>query len=211
MKPILYSFRRCPYAMRARLAISIAEIDLEIREVVLSNKPAEMLQASPKGTVPVLVLADGRVIDESLDIIYWALGSDIYDVDQQRLVFDNDGAFKYALDRYKYYSRQELQEPGRSALDYRSEALIHLNKLDNYLVLNCAADTLYFTIAVLPFVRQFRGVEPAWFDSLPFRQLHKSLAALVESSLFGGVMRKYPVWQSGQQGFATQNRKRMES
>src|SRR5690606_27614836 len=109
--PILYSYRRCPYAMRARMALHYAGIKFEIREIALRDKPQHMLAVSPKGTVPVLVLADGKVIDESLDVMAWALAQsdpDIWLTSDPRcaeLITENDGNFKQALDQYKYASR----------------------------------------------------------------------------------------------------------
>ncbi len=195
MIPILYSFRRCPYAMRARLALSLSGITVELREIVLKRKPACMLKLSPKGTVPVLKL-DNTIIDESLDIMHWALGDNIFTEVESKIINDNDGAFKLALDRYKYYNREELVVEGKSALDFRSEALIYLNTLDHYISLHIADTAVSrFECAILPFVRQFRGVDPDWFDHLPFATLHKRLQNFLNSSLFAKVMCKFPEWE----------------
>lgn len=193
--PVLFSFRRCPYAMRARLSLAIAAIEVEHREIVLRNKPAEMLAYSPKGTVPVLVLADATVIDESLDIMFWSLGKHCFDERQHQLIALCDGPFKAALDRYKYYSREELQQPGKSALDFRDEAVQHLHVMSDYFAAAPAPLTA-FACAVLPFVRQFRNVEPLWFDSLPLAPLQQQLQQFLNAEIFARVMRKYPVWQA---------------
>ncbi len=119
--PILYSFRRCPYAMRARMAIAASGQTCALREVVLRNKPPEMIAVSPKGTVPVLVLPDERVIEESLEIMHWALGRNdpqgwLAPLNDDRdaldaMIAENDGPFKDALDRYKYPTRYEHFRP----------------------------------------------------------------------------------------------------
>ena len=124
--PILYSFRRCPYAMRARMAVAVSGVHVELREVVLRDKPPEMLEASPKGTVPVLVLPDGGVLEQSLDIMRWALAhsdpKDWLTHDDQNLVLATDGPFKEALDRYKYPHRYDLTDGSA----HRDAALMHL-------------------------------------------------------------------------------------
>ena len=131
--PILYSYRRCPYAMRARMALKLAEIGVEIREISLRDKPAHMLQISSKATVPVLVLQDGTVIDESLAIMYWALKKhpliDHIDASSEALVLENDGVFKQALDAYKYPERQ----PNLTQQQHRAHGEIFLQKLENLL------------------------------------------------------------------------------
>ena len=193
--PILFSFRRCPYAMRARLSLALAGVEVEHREVLLRDKPTIMLQYSPKGTVPVLVLADGLILEESLDIMLWALGDSSFSNEASALIAHCDGPFKAALDRYKYASREELQEPGKSAVDYRSEGVSHLQRVDNYLSGEALIELTPLSCAILPFVRQFRGVDPDWFDDLPFSGLHKHLQYFLNSSLFARVMYKYPAWQ----------------
>jgi glutathione S-transferase len=198
--PILYSFRRCPYAMRARMALAISGLEVELREVVLRDKPSEMLTASSKGTVPVLVIPDGCVIDESLDIMHWALvqhdpekwllGNDT------GLIFRNDGPFKAALDRYKYPHRYDIADP----LPYRSEALAFLADLNVRLMRH-----VYLTgnslgmadIAIFPFVRQFAATDQRWFDAQTLPALQRWLAELVHSPLFETAMRRYPTWRQG--------------
>ena len=194
-RPIFYSFRRCPYAMRARLALHYADCDVEHREIVLKDKPPEMLEASPKGTVPVMVLADGRVIDESLDIMKWAAAQN----DPKRLLGDtdftlieqNDHSFKPQLDRYKYPSRFPDEDCGAAQdncaaffalLDDRLKATASLGGLTDY--------------AIFPFIRQCANVDKNWFDALPYDALKTWLTAHLESAAFQAIMTKYPVWKS---------------
>ncbi len=205
-RPILYSFRRCPYAMRARLAIARAEVAVKLREVVLRDKPAHMLEISPKGTVPVLMLADGTVIDESLDVMLWALNGNDPDGwltpetgtfgDMLTLIAENDGDFKHHLDRFKYATRYDDVDP----LLHRREAEAFLARLEARLKENdwlfgsrpCLAD-----YAILPFIRQFASVDRAWFAGAPYPALQAWLAAFTESAFFRSVMRKYPQWHPG--------------
>ena len=215
MTPILYSFRRCPYAMRARLAISASGRSCELREVVLRDKPAELLAASPKGTVPVLVIpgkmSDVQVLEESLDIMHWALeGRDPQHwlspptgtlQDMQALIARCDGDFKHHLDRYKYASRYE----GSGAAEHRERAAAFLRELDARLTVSShlfGNRPALADIAIAPFVRQFAIAEPAWFDAQAWPRLRGWLEALLESDDFAKVMRKYPQWHSGQPGAA---------
>jgi glutathione S-transferase len=196
-QPILYSFRRCPYAMRARMAIAVSGVQVALREVVLRNKPEEMLAVSPKGTVPVLVLGDGHVIDESLDIMRWALGqndpNDWLTGDDPALIAQNDGSFKAALDRYKYPHRYEIAD----AEPYRREGWEILSDLDARL-----ANKAYLTgdypgfadIAIFPFVRQFMATDQAWFDAQTAEPLKRWLIALIMLPLFEIIMRRFPKW-----------------
>jgi glutathione S-transferase len=197
---ILYSFRRCPYAMRARMAIAVSGISVELREVVLRDKPDELLEVSPKGTVPVLILTDGRVIDESLDIMRWALEQNDPDNwfagDDPDLVAVNDGPFKAALDRYKYPHRHDLVD----AETYRQEGwniLLNLNaRLIHHAYL--AGDKPGFAdIALFPFVRQFAATDPVWFNQQNAVALQTWLAALTASPLFETAMQRLPKWQAG--------------
>jgi glutathione S-transferase len=198
MSIVLYSYRRCPYAMRARMALKYAGIDVAIREISLRNKPKQMLAISPKATVPVLVSSDGQVIDESLDIIYWALDQQdpdgwlAVDVDSSKaLIAENDYFFKVALDSYKYAERH----PEKTQAEHCAVGEIFLQKLERLLgesyglfgVLPTLAD-----IAIFPFVRQFRGVDTAWFEASPYPKLKVWLTTLVESELFVSIMQKYP-------------------
>jgi len=201
--PILYSYRRCPYAMRARMALREAGIAVEIREIALRDKPRHMLAVSPKGTVPVLVLPDGTVIDESLDIMRWALRQhdpDCWLHDETRslaLIADNDGAFKQALDRYKYADRY----PQQPAAAWRAMGECHLQALERHL---CEHDNLLgpaasiADVAIFPFVRQFAMVDVVWFESAPYPALHGWLDRWLGSALFLDIMQKHPPWQSQQ-------------
>lgn len=195
----LYSFRRCPYAMRARMALSYAGVPVEIVEVSLKNKPAEMLALSPKGTVPVLN-ADGVVIDESLQIMRWALaqndpddwllaGDSFAALWMEKLIEGNDQIFKSALNRYKYAERY----PEQPMEAYRAEGALFLQKLDellegrDYLL---ADHPSLADIALLPFVRQFAHVDREWFAQTPYVRLQVWLQRLLESELFTSVMKK---------------------
>ncbi|MEC5385102.1 glutathione S-transferase [Uliginosibacterium sp. H3] len=208
--PILYSFRRCPYAMRARLALKVSGIDAELREVALRSKPAEMLAVSPKGTVPVLVLPDGKVLEESLDIMRWALAQS----DPQgwlaqaehgaELIALNDGPFKQLLDRYKYADRY----PERSAAGWREAAVVlHIAPLEARLQQTrfLLGETISLAdMALMPFVRQFAAVDTAWFDGdadglgthAPFPAVRVWLQGLVDTGLFAAVMHKLPPWKA---------------
>ena len=201
--PILYSFRRCPYAMRARLALAMSSIGYDLREVSLKNKPAEMLAASPKGTVPVLVLPGGQVIDESLDIMRWALAQSDPDgwlspaLDEMLpLVADNDGKFKHALDRYKYPNRYPLEsdkDEKAFALAQRLEAANWLAKLQIRLSQGWlfGAQPSLADMAILPFVRQFAHTDAAWFAAQPWPQLQAWLTNFEASAMFKNVMAKH--------------------
>ncbi|MFN4096395.1 MAG: glutathione S-transferase [Sphingomonas sp.] len=198
--PILYSFRRCPYAIRARLALTVSGIAVEHREVKLRDKPAEMLAASPKGTVPVLVLPDGRVIDESLDIMRWALGrndpEDWLAGDDPALIAVNDGAFKRHLDRYKYPERYAADD-----VDHRAAGLAILDGLEARLGERAFLGGERFGLAdaaILPFVRQFAAVDREWFAAQDLAWVQAWLREFVGSPLFEGVMMVREVWRSGE-------------
>lgn len=203
-RPILYSFRRCPYAMRARLAIQSSGIEVELREIHLKHKPEHMLEASPKGTVPVLILPDGRVIDESLDVAMWALSEADSEgwlsgdpEERDALIARNDGPFKHHLDRYKYATRYDDVDE----LEHRAagvEVLEDLNKrlaATGYLM----GDHFTFTdVAIAPFVRQFRIPDKDWFDAQDWPHLHGWLTQFMESERFARVMTKFPRWEGGE-------------
>lgn len=200
--PILYSFRRCPYAMRARMVLLYSAIKVELREVKLSAMPQEMLSISPKATVPVLQLSDGTIFEESLDMMYWALSiSDpqlwlIEDAESQALIRQNDEVFKPQLDNYKYADRY----PQKSQLEHRTLAESFLCRLESRLVEYpyLVGDRLTITdVAIMPFIRQFGGVEPQWFAQCKYIEVRRWLNQLIESDLFKSVMRKYAFWQSG--------------
>lgn len=197
--PILYSFRRCPYAMRARLALAVSGAEVELREVKLSDKPAAMLAASSKGTVPVLHLPDGTVIDESRDIMRWALSirdpEDWLARDDPALIAANDGAFKHDLDRYKYPQRH-----GSDARTHRESGLVFLRELDRRLADRahlCGPMRGLADAAIVPFVRQFAGVEPDWFAAQPLGNVQTWLVGHLASALFDAVMVRTPQWVPG--------------
>ena len=198
-EPILYSFRRCPYAMRARLALAVSGVRHERREVKLAAKPAEMLEASPKGTVPVLVLPDGTVIDESLDIMHWALRRHDPEGWLERhdpaLIAANDGPFKHDLDRYKYPERH-----GSDAAAHRASALEFLGALNERLANQdnlCGASAGLTDAAIFPFVRQFAAVEPEWFNAKPWPNLKGWLARHLASARFSAIMERHAPWAAG--------------
>ncbi len=198
--PILYSFRRCPYAMRARMAVAVSGVQVELREVVLRDKPSEMLALSPKGTVPVLVLPDGSVLEESFDIMRWALDRNdpegwLTHIDQD-LIADNDGPFKYALDRYKYPHRYGLAD----GLEHRDSAGTHLEMLENTLVPSsylAGSERGFTDIAIFPFVRQFAATDADWFASQPWPALQQWLETFETSALFALIIPRYPQWKQG--------------
>ena len=196
-RPILYSFRRCPYAMRARMALLQAEIQVELREVVLRDRPEHMMKISPKGTVPVLLLPDGTVLEESLDIMLWALDEAWLVGDWKDLVDGNDGDFKYHLDRYKYNNRYENPLPPE---EHRSHVLSFLESYDRRLKASsylCGDTCTIADLALAPFVRQFANTNRAWFDDLPLPNLHAWLSKMLEDELFRNCMVKHPQWKSG--------------
>ena len=201
--PVIYSFRRCPYAIRARLALATSSIFYELREVSLKNKPAEMLAASPKGTVPVLVLPGGQVIDESLNIMRWALAQSDPDGwlspalnDMLALIADNDGKFKHALDRYKYPNHYPLESEGDThafAMAQRLEAARWLQSLElrlrqGWQVWLCGPQLSLADMAILPFVRQFAHTDAAWFAVQRWPLLQAWLAGFQTSSMFVAAM-----------------------
>lgn len=205
--PILYSFRRCPYAMRARMALRVAEIAIELREVKLAAKPPELIEASPKATVPVLVLSEGPVIDESLAIMRWALAQHDPEGwlagDDTALISRNDGPFKYHLDRYKYPNRYPDEAAGDEAtfrLDHRTHGLSVLLDLDARLgmseYLRGSRPTLA-DIALFPFVRQFANTDREWFDAQGLPHVQGWLERHLASELFKAVMPKFAPWQAG--------------
>ena len=203
---ILYTFRRCPYAMRARLALLASQIGFEHREVDLKHKPAHMLSLSPKGTVPVLWLPEGgTVIDESLDIMFWALRKndanswlpkdEKYEMMATKLFQENDEQFKLQLDRYKYPSRFGLDHEGRLA--QRDSALVTLSKLEAQLGETAFLSGETFGLidaGIAPFIRQFAKVDEEWFLEQPFKRIASWLRDFESSQLFIEAMKKVPVW-----------------
>ncbi len=207
--PILYSFRRCPYAMRARLALIISNRVCELREVVLRDKPQEMLDVSAKGTVPILIDVDGRVLDQSINIMLWALRQhdpEKWLIPEQgsvaemlALIAQFDDIFKYHLDRYKYPERYA----GVDAQVHRYEGCLFLETLNKklsatkYLFGNNVA---LADMAIAPFVRQFAHTDTGWFNEQPWTPLQAWLAAFTDSEIYASVMHKYPKWESGNAG-----------
>jgi glutathione S-transferase len=185
--------------MRARLALWASGVRVEIREVKLSNKPQAMLDISPKATVPVLHLPDGQVIDQSLDIMRWALGLNDPDGwlerDDAKLIAENDGAFKHHLDRYKYPERHQSD-----ALAHRAEGVAVLAKLDARIARQgyLAGDAFGLTdAAIMPFVRQFSAVDGDWFRGVDLPALQSWLRAALDSESFAAIMPRWAVWQEG--------------
>lgn len=197
--PTLYSFRRCPYAMRARMALVINNVKVHLREVILKDKPTSLISYSPKGTVPVLITANNQVIEESREIMDWALAqtssakfSAPCDA-QQDLINTNDGEFKRYLDKYKYADRH----PQHPQDYYRQQGEKFLAQLEQYLSHQpflFGHEMSYADIAIFPFVRQFAGVENGWFEQSNFLQLQQWLNYFLTSQQFKAAMKKYPQW-----------------
>ena len=203
-RPILYSFRRCPYAMRARLGILLATQTVELREIVLKHKPQAMLEASPKGTVPVLVLDDGKVIDESLNIMRWALEQDDpldllmqnsinHQTTAAKLIAHNDTDFKPWLDRYKYADRYPEYEESY----YRNKAESYISQLEAQLLDrdNLVRQQVSIAdVAIFPFIRQFAHVNLTWWNNAPYPRVKSWLDMHLQSEPFSLIMSKYPTW-----------------
>lgn len=199
MTATLYSFRRCPYAMRARMALIVSGQQVELREVILRDKPAAMLALSPKGTVPVLALPDGAVIDESLDIMRWALHLRDHEgwleQNDDALIAANDGPFKQHLNRYKYATRY-----GSDPLEHRAAGLEWLTELDARLTSSdflCGALRTLPDIAIFPFVRQFAATDQEWFDAQSLPHVQRWLRGLTGSALFARAMIRRAPWRPG--------------
>ncbi len=201
-RPILYSFRRCPYALRSRLAIYRSDKMVELREVVLRDKPAEMIAVSPKATVPVLVFPDGTVLEESYDIMQWAWPHRLPTV-MQELIHLFDGAFKHHLDRYKYASRYAGADP----TEHRDEAVAILSQLPLRADWLAGADPGFVDFALLPFIRQFRIADPDWFDhDLPMVGVRDWLHRFLVLPELDACMKKYPAWQADRLGILFPNK-----
>ena len=200
--PILHSFVRCPYAMRARMALKLTEIKCEIREVRLNNKPKHMIDMSPKGTVPVLVL-ENNIIDESNEIIDWALSfNNVFDgnldEDQKdltsRLIELFDSKFKYNLDRYKYATRYENIDINKHKMECL-KILINLEDLISKDEWFLGKSINKLDISILPFIRQFRIADTDWFDKQnQITGIQQTLSNFLDSKLFKDIMFKYDVW-----------------
>ncbi|MEP1230472.1 MAG: glutathione S-transferase [Litorimonas sp.] len=211
MSAVLYSFRRCPYAMRGRMGLLAGGQDYEHREVLLRDKPAAMIEISPKGTVPIFIKKNGDVIEESLELLLWATKeNDPYDwrnVDMhaaQALIARNDGPFKHHLDRYKYKSRYDETAPrGDTDIEHRIAAEDIIKDYEarlshhNYLL---GGHQSLADIAIFPFMRQFANTDRAWWDGQaqdlpPYPRVHDWLERHINSELFKTVMAKCPVWE----------------
>ncbi|GGI74296.1 glutathione S-transferase [Shewanella hanedai] len=207
----LYSFRRCPYAMRARLGISLSGTQVMLREIILKNKPQQMLYSSPKGTVPVLITSDNQVIDESIDIMCWALMqkdplnlllTDKPELQEiaMALIKTNDDNFKPWLDKYKYADRY----PEFTKAHYRDQGMIFISHLESLLAkhdnLLCHTASIA-DYAIYPFVRQFAHVDKMWFETSPTPNVQAWLAKHLASSTFIDIMIKYPTWLDSEEEF----------
>ena len=200
MTPILYSYRRCPYAMRARMALKYAGIEVEHREIELRNKPRSMLLVSPKGTVPVLCMGD-VVLEQSVDIMRWAMKqsdpADWVNVDDeiaQAWIEKNDGPFKVLLDQYKYPNRFPELDPEVVLNEALQIMLLPMEKAlqrSQYLL---GDKMTWVDVAIFPFIRQFAMVDPKKFEQLPVPAVKVWLSQHLESELFNAVMHKHPVW-----------------
>ncbi len=199
--PILYSFRRCPYAMRARMGLAGAQIIYEHREIILRNKPEHMLKISPKGTVPVLMIPTGEIIDESLDIMLWALKQNdphkwLHNLQEHSidLINRNDTTFKALLDRYKYPNRF----PDEDCRNARNDAMSIIEDLETRIQKNGSIHsnkTTIADIAIFPFIRQFAHVDRDWFYDQNLPSTHEWLNTHLESELFKNTMSKHPLWE----------------
>jgi glutathione S-transferase len=204
--PVLYSFRRCPYAMRARMGLAVSRQSYVLREVDLKDRPAQLREVSAKATVPVLILANGKVLDQSLQIMRWTLAisdpqhwlkvppSKAAQMDAWIAHCDSD--FKHHLDRYKYATRY----PDVRAEDHRTQAAEFLFELDRRLKETAylgGPDMSLVDVALAPFVRQFASADRDWFEHQSWPALRCWLEAFVATDLFTGIMKKYPVWKMG--------------
>lgn len=202
-RPLLYTYRRCPYAMRARMALLLAGIDFDAFEISLKNKPAEMLAASPKGTVPVLCLSEGLVLEQSWEIVRWAFSQGMCPDGWERaqtpanreLLAINDGAFKHHLDRYKYPERFEDTQINTGPKHRHLAMTVMLEPLEARLSSSrflggdeaCATD-----IGIFPFIRQYAAVDPAWFADLSLPQVKAWMSYWLSHPVFDGCMQKLP-------------------
>ena len=204
MFPILYSFRRCPYAIRARYTLSLLNIKVEIREVVLRNKPEALLRLGGRSSVPQMICEQGVRYPESMDIIRWAMArkqnANIYSKPQEREIaawlFQTDHRFKFWLDKYKYADRH----PDFSQEYYRSQGERFLRRLESKLSKQAflLGDEMSMAdVLVFPFIRQFRGVDNTWFDQSQYTNVKLWLNQIIEDKTFEKVMIKLPPWQEG--------------
>ena len=204
MHPILYSFRRCPYAIRARYTLCLLNIQVEIREVVLRNKPEALLRLGGRSSVPQLISADGERHPESMDIVRWALAQSqgvlTYSAFEEKQIaawlFQTDHRFKFWLDKYKYADRH----PDFSEAYYRAQGERFLRRLERTLSQQAylLGDKMSIAdVLVFPFIRQFRGVDSHWFDQSNYTYVKAWLTQILEDEVFAKVMVKLPAWQEG--------------
>jgi len=189
--PILYSFRRCPYAIRARYALAHKNITYILREVDLKNKPEAMLDISPKGSVPVMLLPDGTVIDESLDIISYAWSVNV----SSELIKHYDNDFTPLLKKYKYFEHHPEHTQNYYRTQIESNFLTKINTIlekHHYLT----GDTLTpDDIAIIPFIRQFVFVDKEWFDDSDYTYIKNWLYSIINTAIFDSVMQKFSPWK----------------
>ena len=209
--PIFYSFRRCPYAMRARMALVGSQQHVQLREILLRDKPAHMVEVSPKATVPVMVLEDEQVLEESLDIMLWALKRNDPEhwlqpqqgtlEEMLELIEEIDGDFKHHLDHYKYATRHvsEDEDPVEYGEQHRNAALKILARLEERLQSSpyLFGDRMALAdVAIAPFIRQFANTDIAWFNTQDLPKLQAWLQSFLAGELFTGIMIKFPQWQT---------------
>jgi len=210
--PIFWSFRRCPYAMRARMAVMASGLTVGLREILLRDKPAAFRAASPKATVPVLELGDGIVLDESRDIMFWALETsgdpagwlNCYHQDEQAAIAFLDrleGPFKTDLDKYKYATRYRTEQGAPvDGLAHRAAGAVFLSDINTSLARTpfLSGEVIgLMDYASLPFIRQFRIADESWFDAQEWPFLQAWLQDFLASDMFRSVMVKYELWQEG--------------
>lgn len=205
MTAILYSFRRCPYAMRARMALHVSELEYEHREILLRDKPQAMLDVSPKGTVPVFITHDGNVIDESLAVMRYALSQNdpqnwmLNNTASQNFITITDGDFKHHLDRYKYRSRyDDTAKRGDVDLEHRKAAVKCLENWEKALKTSpflLGEKASLADIATFPFIRQFAATEPEWWAQNPLPATGQWLSKWLDSEIFKHIMKKHPLWE----------------
>jgi|TARA_B110000263_G_C15168870_1_gene445945 glutathione S-transferase len=194
--PVLYSFRRCPYAIRARLALLHSNSKVELREVVLRDRPPSLLEYSPKGTVPVLVLPNGEILEESMDIMLWCIGEEMLIGDWQELVELNDNEFKGNLDRYKYPDRFDDVV---SMEFHRNKCLEVLNSFDRRLdgEFMMGNELSIADFVLVPFIRQFANTDRDWFQQQDIPSVKRWMEGILKSELFISSMTKYDQWHEG--------------
>lgn len=204
--PILYSFRRCPYCMRAHMALKYARLKIILREVVLSDLPVDVLAVSPQATVPSLVISENECMDESWDIVKWAIQqsdpenwlgeNNGYLNDAEMLVETNDYSFKDDLDHYKYADRfpEQPMEYYRQRGEEFVEELNEMLKQNNFLL---AEHITVADIAIFPFIRQFSMVDKDWFDKAPYPELQRWLDFMLDTEWFSEAFKKHEIWKPG--------------